>query len=203
MTYRVHSLLISWTLLFIGAVSAVLAFFLTFAQLALIMLISVSVALIFGYLVRLFVSRPLSEIAMAARRLAAGDLQQRLPISGNEEIAALGNSLNTMAENLSARMKELSEGKQRLELIVGAMSEGIMVLDRSGRVTLTNRAARQALAMDRDPVGRTPLEMLRRPELDKVVRNVLSGGPSETIEFVAGNGRILQANVAPVLNASE
>jgi two-component system phosphate regulon sensor histidine kinase PhoR len=82
------------------------------------------------------------------------------------------------------------------------MSEGIMVLDQAGRVTLTNRAARQALEMDRDPIGRTPLEMFRRPELDRVVRSVLSGRPAETIEFVTGAGRILQANVAPVFNAS-
>ena len=65
-----------------------------------------------------------------------------LPISGDEEIAALGNSLNTMAEHLNARMHELTEGKQRLEMIVGAMSEGVMVLDSAGRITLTNRALR-------------------------------------------------------------
>jgi two-component system phosphate regulon sensor histidine kinase PhoR len=203
MTYRVHSRIVSWTLLFIAFLSGILAFFLSFSQVVLIVSIAVTVVLIFGALVRVLVSVPLGEIATVARKLAAGDLQQRLPISGNEEIAALGNSLNTMAENLSSRMKELSEGKQRLELIVGAMSEGIMVLDRSGRVTLTNRAARQALEMDREPVGRTPLEILRRPELDTVVRKVLAGGPSETLEFVTGNGRVLQANVAPVLNASE
>ena len=57
------------------------------------------------------------------------DLNQRLPISGDEEIAALGNALNTMAKNLGAQVQELAEGKQRLESIVGAMTEGIMVLD--------------------------------------------------------------------------
>jgi two-component system phosphate regulon sensor histidine kinase PhoR len=107
-----------------------------------------------------------------------------------------------MAENLSARMKELSEGKQRLELIVGAMSEGIIVLDSAGRITLTNKSACAILAIDRDIIGRTPLEVLRRPELDNVVRSVLAKGRAETMEFAAGSGRILQANAAPVINAS-
>ena len=98
-------------------------------------------------------------------------------------------------------MRELSEGKQRLELIVGAMSEGVMVLDSAGRIALTNRSVRDVLETDRDLVGKTPLEVLRRPEIDNVVRNVLAGGPAETVELMTSSGRILQANVAPVANA--
>lgn len=201
MTYRVHSRLISWSLLSIAAVSMILAFFLTLSQVALIILIAAGIVFIFGHLVRLLVSRPLADIATAARNLAEGNLKQRLRISGSEEFAALGNSLNTMAESLSARMQELSEGKQRLELIVAAMSEGIIVLDGAGRITMTNRSAREVLAIDRDLIGRTPLEVLRRPELDNAIRKVLAGGPAETLEFVTSAGRILQANAAPVLNA--
>src|SRR5437773_803182 len=170
-------------------------------RLAVAVLIAAGMTLIFGYLIRGLISSPLHKMAVAARKLAAGDLQHRLPISGEEEIAALGNSLNTMAENLSARMQELSEGKQRLELIVGAMSEGVMVLDSAGRIALTNRSVRDVLETDRDLVGKTPLEVLRRPEIDNVVRNVLAGGPAETVELMTSSGRILQANVAPVANA--
>ena len=141
-------------------------------------------------------------MASVSRRLAAGDLQQRLPISGDEEIAALGNSLNTMAKHLSTQMHELSEGKQRLELIVGAMSEGVMVLDSSGRVSLTNRAVHDMLSTDRSFIGQTPLEVFRLPELENAVRAVLNGQPGNVVEIALVNGRVLQANVAPVANAS-
>ena len=202
MNLRLHSRLILWNLLIIALLSPILAFFLSFSQLALIIMMAVAVTLFAGNLVNILISRPLREIATASRKLAAGDLQQRLPISGDEAIAALGNSLNTMAEHLSARMQELTEGKQRLEMIVGAMSEGVMVLDNAGRITLTNRSLRDALETDRDLTGKTPFDVLRRPQLENAVRNVLAGGPREVVEVMTGSARVLQANVAPVANAA-
>src|SRR5207249_1160590 len=127
---------------------------------------AVGLTLLFGYLVHGLISVPLRNIAIGARKLAAGNLQQRLPISGDEEIAALGNSLNTMAENLNARMQELTDGKQRLEMIVAAMTEGVLVLDRQGRITLTNASIRTILETERDLTGMTLLEVSRRPELE-------------------------------------
>jgi two-component system phosphate regulon sensor histidine kinase PhoR len=171
-------------------------------RLLLSLLIAVAVTLGFGYLAHGLISRPLREIARISRKLASGDLRQRLPISGDEEIAALGNSLNTMAQNLSDRMEELTEGKQRLELIVSAMSQGVIVLGSNGQISLANRAVRGMLENDRDPIGKTLLEVFRKPELENAVRSVLAGGPSEVIEMTTWNTRVVQANLAPVTNAS-
>jgi two-component system phosphate regulon sensor histidine kinase PhoR len=151
--------------------------------------------------VRALVTRPLHEIAVASRKLAAGDLEQRLPITGDEEIAALGTSLNTMAQSLSRQIHALSDGKQRLEHILEAMGQGVMVLDRSGRVTLTNSSIRKILETDRDLAGKTPLEIFRRPELENAVHEVLRGAPAQVLEIVTTGNRILQANVAPVPSA--
>ena len=202
MSVRLHSRLVVWSLVTIAALTPFLAYFLSASQLALIVLIAVGVTLFFGNLVNILITQPLRRIATASQKLAAGDLQQRLPISGDEEIAALGNSLNAMAEHLSTRMYELTEGKQRLEMIVGAMSEGVMVLDRAGRITLTNQAMRDAIDTDRDLTGSTPFDVFRRPQLDSAVRGVLAGGPTEIVELMTGSGRVLQANVAPVANTT-
>jgi two-component system phosphate regulon sensor histidine kinase PhoR len=172
------------------------------SQLAFAMLIALGLTLVFGYVVFGLISRPLRGIAAASKKLAAGNLDQRLPITGDEEIAALGTSLNTMAQNLSARMRELSEGKQRLELILEAMGQGVMVLDKTGRISLTNTSIGAVLGTGRDISGKTPLEIFRRPELENAVHAVLDGAPTQVLEISIGNGRILQANVAPVPNAS-
>jgi two-component system phosphate regulon sensor histidine kinase PhoR len=172
------------------------------AQLALAMLIALALTFGFGYVVFGLISRPLRDIASASKKLAAGDLNQRLPITGDEEIAALGTSLNSMAQNLNSRMIELLEGKQRLESILQAMRDGVMVLDQNARVILTNDSAVQMLGPTRNLFGKTPLEILRRPELENRVRAVLSGAMPQQLEITTGNGRILQANVAPVPNAA-
>src|SRR5262245_17625277 len=138
MAFRLHSRLIVWNLLIIVLVTFVLTFFLNAAQLVFLILVATGLTLTFSYGVRALITRPLHQIAVASRKLAAGDLEQRLPITGDEEIAALGTSLNTMAQSLSRQIHELSDGKQRLEHILAAMGQGVMVFDRSGRLTLTN-----------------------------------------------------------------
>jgi two-component system phosphate regulon sensor histidine kinase PhoR len=202
MTFRIHSRLIAWNLLIIFFISFILAFFLSASQLALVILVAAGLTFTFSYGVRVLISRPLHQVSVVSRELAAGHLEHRLPITGDEEIAALGTSLNTMAQNLNAKMKELSDGKQQLELILEAMGQGVMVLDRSGRITLTNTAILKALGTDRDLVRKTPLEVFRRPELENAVRSVLAGKPTLVLETMVGNGTILQASVTPVTNAS-
>src|SRR5262245_11402812 len=202
MTFRLHSRLVVWNLLITVLASFLLTFFLSASQLTLVVLAAFVLTLTFGYGVRALVVRPLHEVAMASRKLASGNLDQRLPITGDEEIAALGASLNTMAQNLSRQILELSDGKQRLEHILEAMGQGVLVLDRSCRVTSDNTSIRKVLDTERDLSGKAPLEIFRRPELEDAVHKVLRGGLSQVLEISAGASRILQANVAPVPNAS-
>ena len=202
MALRLQSRLIVWNLLLIFLISFFSAFFLSSAQLALMIVATVVFAFIFTYSVSVLVLRPLHQISAVSQKLAAGNLDERLPITGDEEIAALGTSLNTMAQVLGNRMQALSDGKQQLELILEAMGQGVMVLDRSGRITLTNSAVLRVLGTDRDLIGKTPLEVLRRPELENAVKAILAGEPAQTLEINAGNNRVLQANVAPVTNAA-
>ena len=202
MALRLQSRLIIWNLLLIVLVSFFSTFFLTAAQLALMIVTTVVFTFIFAYGVSVLILRPLHQISAVSRKLAAGNLDERLPITGDEEIAALGTSLNTMALVLGARMQALSDGKQQLELILEAMGQGVMVLDRNARITLTNSAVLKVLGTDRDLVGKTPLEVVRRPELENAVKSVLAGEPVQTLEITAGNNRVLQANVAPVTNAA-
>src|SRR5215471_4723564 len=202
MPFRLHSRLIAWNILIVVLVAFILAFFLSPTELVMFIVVAVGLTLTFGYGVRLVVARPLRRISVVSRKLAAGHLDQRLPITGDEEIAALGTSLNAMAQTLSEKIQALSDGKQQLELILEAMEQGVMVLDRDARITLTNSSLSRVLGTERDLFRRTPLEVLRRPEIDDAVHAVLGGAPPRVLEVSAGNNRIFQANVAPVTNAS-
>jgi len=202
MALRLQSRLVLWNLFLVSLASIILSFFLTASQLALMLVVAVAATFIFTYGVHVLVLRPLHRISLVSRKLASGNLDERLPIAGDEQIAALGTSLNTMAQALSARMQALSDEKQQLELILAAMGQGVMVLDHDGRITLANSSLLRVLDTDRNLSGKTPLEVFRRPELENAVKAVLRGKPIETLEITVGNKRILQANVAPVTNAA-
>ena len=55
-----------------------------------------------------------------------------------------------------------------------------MVLDRDGRVTLANSSLLKVAGTDRNLVGKTPLEVFRRPELENAVKAVLAGDSIQT-----------------------
>jgi two-component system phosphate regulon sensor histidine kinase PhoR len=202
MALRLQSRLILWNLLLILFISFIAAFFLSSSQLAFMVVIAVSLTAVFSYDVHVLILKPVRELSIVSRKLAAGNLNERLPIAGDEDIAALGTSLNTMAQVLGTRMQALSDGKQQLELILEAMGQGVMVLDRDGRITFTNTSLLKVLGTERDLVGKKPLEVFRRPELETAVKGVLAGQPSQTLEIAAGHNRVLQANVAQVTNAA-
>lgn len=52
---------------------------------------------------------PIRTAAVTSRRIAAGDLDVRMPAKGDDELATLARSFNAMAESLQARIRELAE----------------------------------------------------------------------------------------------
>ncbi len=60
-------------------------------------------------LVTRWVVLPIREAADAAKRLSAGQLDQRMPVRGTDDLAALARSFNDMAASLQEKLRELQE----------------------------------------------------------------------------------------------
>src|ERR671911_1175707 len=56
----------------------------------------------------------LGRLADAAHSIAAGRLEERVPVKGRDEFAQLGRAFNQMAAELEARMQDLEEERRRL-----------------------------------------------------------------------------------------
>jgi len=69
-----------------------------------------------AYLVARQISRPVRQASAVARRIAAGDFEQRLPVVGTDDLASLAVSMNDMASTLNdqiGQLEELSRVQQR------------------------------------------------------------------------------------------
>lgn len=74
------------------------------------------VVLTIVWMIARFVIRPISSTAITAEKLAAGDLDQRVLVRGQNETARLGLSFNRMADSLQdqiSRLEKLSTMQQR------------------------------------------------------------------------------------------
>jgi signal transduction histidine kinase len=58
------------------------------------------VALALAFFLSYRLLRPIGELTQAARKLAAGDLNQRVSVRGGDELATLANTFNQMADSL-------------------------------------------------------------------------------------------------------
>ena len=63
-------------------------------------LIASMVALLVAMLLSYRLLRPVHELTLAARKLASGDLTQRVTVRGNDELATLATTFNRMADSL-------------------------------------------------------------------------------------------------------
>jgi len=64
-----------------------------------------SISLILALFLAYRLIRPVKEMTEAAEKLGEGDLSQRVPIHGHDELASLGKSFNKMADSLQASEK--------------------------------------------------------------------------------------------------
>ena len=93
-----------------------------------------------------YVLRPVAHLAEASARLSEGDLSVRTSLTGNDELTALGGTINHMAETLERKMAELAEKEQFLQQLVDAFPDGVRVIAPDYQVLLTNAAYRRQLA---------------------------------------------------------
>ena len=94
----------------------------------------------------LLVSRSLQDqIASflgAAQRLGKGDLATRVPVSGRDEFAALGEEFNSMAGQLETRLEELRQQRRRLQRSLQRLGDSFAAnLDRDAILGIVLRTA--------------------------------------------------------------
>ena len=145
-------------------------------------------------------SRRVQAIAGVARRYSAGDLTRPSRDYGSDELGTVARVFDASVQDLGRRLEELARDRARMEAILSGMVEGVLVLDRQGRVQLVNRAAQEMLTVDAAAVGRRYLEVIRHPDISAQLTAVLRGDEVDAHELPLGrdSSRVFVARAAPV-----
>lgn len=116
---------------------------------------------------------PIRELSGTASSIASGNLDERAAVLTNKELGGLAGALNRMSEQTKRQIEEATLGRLRLEAVFLSMFDGVMVLDVDGNILLMNRALKNFLKVEGDPVGRQPLEVIRDVDIGEIVEDVL------------------------------
>jgi len=167
---------------------------------------AVAAGLLAAALARVWLGRVLAERAAAVRRFAGaqreGRLEARLPGTWSGELRPIAESLNEMAATLEARLRSSDARSARLEAVIEAMEEAVLVVDGAERVLLTNPRLRELVSpsgAEPAPEGRALLEVVRQTEVVDGLRAALRKGEIQEREAAIGlaGERRVRFQVAP------
>ena len=90
-----------------------------------IVLLASAGAIAFGLILADKLSRPITDISLAAAGLAAGDLSVRLDVARRDELGRLADAFNDMALQLQKREEALRESEQPYRSLVDKLKIGV------------------------------------------------------------------------------
>jgi len=132
-----------------------------------------------------FVTRPVVALADATQHISRGQLDYRVDVPAQDELATLVNSFNRMVDELEASRRQieassrsiaeansaLEQRRRHMETILEATPTGVLSLDAERRVTHTNSALRRMFESEFE-VG-TALDRLFPVEVRDDLRHLL------------------------------
>ena len=150
---------------------------------------------------------PIEALARAADHISQGNFNVTLPVSPAAELNRLSTRFGTMADALrrhqATNVDELLAGQQRLQAVLDSIDDGLLMIDREGRLEHLNPVAQRQLGWEDDRLGQGLGEALGCPDLDEQLATILRGGSLdralEDLSFeVDGEARLLSYSLTPV-----
>jgi two-component system phosphate regulon sensor histidine kinase PhoR len=148
---------------------------------------------------RSFTAR-INRLKSFAKALVESHPSESPALEGDDELGALGRSLNQAASELRGLLNRLSLERSRLEAILSSMVEGVLAVDSDLRVTFCNESFANLVGRHMPIPERLPLvELVRDPGLMEMVSKVLSSGQSlkQRLALPSAEGRSFEVQAAP------
>lgn len=137
-------------------------------------------AIVFSIFSTRIITKPIKKLTQMTQSLAAGNINSRVPIDSENELGQLSRNFNLMADRVQEQIDRISEEHRRLETILTAMGEGVLLINGASEITYANPLAISMLSLPNTYVGRALIEINRIPELQTLLQ---AAEQTETVAF--------------------
>ena len=164
-------------------------------------LLAVTISLGISFALARRVSRPISQMAQAAKMISKGDLSRRIREDSRDEVGDLAYSFNRMSEELQRQMGDLAREVSEKEALLSSMIEGVLAIDRDEHVILINQAAQRMLELGPDDaLGKFHWEVIRNSEINNLFKEVLKTKEQKEVKLQIGplGERAFMVYAAPI-----
>ncbi|WP_243545091.1 HAMP domain-containing sensor histidine kinase [Pseudodesulfovibrio tunisiensis] len=174
---RIHALRLDFLWIFLGALGA---------------------AALTGALLSRNMARSVREFSELARDIGAGGYDKRIRVTPGSEFKPLADSINGMARSIEHHITTIEEQKGRLQAVFDGMCDGVMVLNAEGRIEAFNGALDSMFNLPESALGRTPIEVTRRFEVQDLADSILGGDlPHASAEIDLMDQRTVEVAAVP------
>ncbi len=148
--------------------------------------------------------KKLETLSRFTRAMAEGEFQSRLIVNRRDVTHRLKDELNTMAESLAARFRDMQGRLTTLELALAGMADGVLILDPAGRVVFANEALRALFGVSGDIDGRPFLEAVRHHGLSTLINRTMQEQLplAGELELLFPRRAFIAATILPIIRES-
>jgi two-component system phosphate regulon sensor histidine kinase PhoR len=167
------------------------------------LLFALGLVLVLGSIVAQRTVDPINRMIHVSRKFSEGDFSRRVMQSSKDEIGELAVTLNKMAETIENKIKEIKAQNQKLSAIFNSMVEGVIVVDKTGRIVSVNSTIEKIFGATKDTMeGRVFLEAIRNNDIAEVVNAISREGKPLTTEItlIYPMRRIFEVNATPIFD---
>ncbi len=138
------------------------------------------------------ISTSLDRVRRQARAVAAGRLDVSVDPDSIREIGDLGRAFNSMTGDLRRLVGEIERSRIRLEAVLAALQDGVIITDAAGEVVRMNSAAGRMLRVEPgEVVGQPFVVVCRDHELAELLRLALARGTRRNAQIEFGLERLM------------
>jgi two-component system, OmpR family, phosphate regulon sensor histidine kinase PhoR len=147
-----------------------------------------------------YLSFGVRRLTRVVERITAGDLDARVLSLRHGELGALAQAFNRMAAKFQSQMKKRVREKDRLNTVMHVMTDGVLILNRSGVVKLINPAGARILNTSVEKaMNRSFVQAVRDHRIAEVWKRCVASGEEEVAAIELGPTQFMRVVVTPFL----
>ena len=152
------------------------------------MVVAALLVIVMAWFIARTTTRPIRKLTVASRKMTSGELGQKIGIETRDEVGELARAFNEMSAELKEMVDTISGDRARLATILDNMTDGVVMTDIEGNISLTNDAARKLFNIKND-TEKPLIEVVRDYELDEVLKLCLETGETQAVQYESGESK--------------
>jgi two-component system phosphate regulon sensor histidine kinase PhoR len=162
------------------------------------MVLATLLVILAAWLIARITTRPIRRLTAASKRIASGELEQKITIEAKDEVGELTYAFNEMSVKTKELVETISEDRTRLATILDNMTDGVIMIDAEGNISLANKAAERLFNI-KEAKNKSLIEAVRDHEVDELLKLCLRKAETQAVQYESGlSKRYLRAIAIPI-----